>query len=75
MMSETFDVSLLRQVTAPQGKLSIARYHVSLDKNVKRDSHKKGGGSAPEPPPDERGGRTDGPGHEGGEGGKIDITI
>ncbi len=75
MMSETFDVSLLRQVTAPQGKLSIAKHHVSLDKFVKRDEHKKGGGSMPKPPQDERGGRTDNPGPEGAEKGKIDITI
>jgi hypothetical protein len=74
-MGETFDVGLLRQVTAPQGKLSISKYHVRPDKNIRRDQHKKGGGGfMREPSLDERGRLTD-PGAEGGEAGKIDITI
>ena len=75
-MSETYEVNLLRNVHAIDGKSSIAKDFAELKRKQARDNKKKGTGNNPRPPvTGQRHIRYEG-GHPGeDEEGTIDITV
>jgi hypothetical protein len=77
-MSETYEVGLLRNVGAPEGKSSVSKEFVELKRKRMKDNKKRGGGgynSQWSPHSQRSAGDENGPQQSIVQERKIDITI